>query len=141
MIVDALKDMPRFTILDIACGDGGVLNGVAEALPCEATGIDIKEFKEWSSIKPKTKQISFQDFIKEDKKFDVVMMLDTYRNWINHKYVDLQKAAADKVELDKWILKNAKYFITSFDEDPSFHGKQWRQIGTDDGHKLVIITI
>jgi len=99
-----------FSIVDIACGDGGVLNKVKEAFPqCKAFGFDIEPPPEAVNVT----QGDLQDFIKDNHNhYDIVMMLNSYRNWHG-------KA---KLDFDEWCSFHTHYFITSL---------KGRQIGID----------
>jgi hypothetical protein len=104
-IITAIRGLglpPDFSIVDIACGEGEVLIEIKKEFPeCRASGIDILGFPSWPAI-PQFTQMSLQEFIRtSDQKYDVVMMLNSYRNW------------PDKHEFDKWIRENAHYFIYS----------------------------
>ena len=50
-----------------------------------------------------------QKFIKLEGNYDVVLMLNSYRNF-SEKRSNQREA---KVNFDKWLIENAKYFITS----------------------------
>lgn len=114
-----------FSILDIACGDGGVLNRIKEEYPqCKELGIDINYFDSWKDIKARTQQISLQEFMKTDaeQKWDYVLMLNSYRN----------TPPAFKKEIDAWLKQNAKYFITSLPWE-------YKYIGVDAKQALMVL--
>ena len=101
----ALKDLDlpsNFTIVDIACGHGIIIDAVASLFrECRALAVDINEYPEWAHLGVRKRVISIQEFIKQGRQFDVVMMLNSYRNWIGQ----------DKDEFDEWVKKNVRYFI------------------------------
>jgi len=103
---------PDFSIIDIAGGRGVILNGIAGAFPeCHPEILDIVEYKyDWRKFRPNIviHVIPLQDFIKDknNKIYDVVMMLNSYRNWKN---IDHQI----RIDFDRWLTEHAKYFITS----------------------------
>jgi hypothetical protein len=54
-----------------------------------------------------------QDFIEQDDTvYDVVMMLNSYRNW-KKKSKHVPHRDKDRKEFDEWLVKHCKYFITS----------------------------
>ena len=105
-----------FSILDIAGGRGVVLNGIAGLFPqCKPTIIDIKKFDyDWRKHRKSIRQLEMplQEFIKQDNSiYDVVMMLNSYRNWQKKKSTPKRTAAREA--FDQWLISHAKYFITS----------------------------
>ena len=118
-IYEALKkiDLPKnFKLVDIACGYGVIVDGLGALFPdATISGVDIVKYKQWDMISDffgvKMIQMPLQDFIKLDNKYDVVMMLNSYRNWTVQK--NMNKRSVAKYNFDKWLLSHAKYFITS----------------------------
>ena len=112
-IYNALKKLnlpSNFSILDMAGGRGVVLNGLSGLFPkCQPTIVDIRSYEnDWFKFRANIKTIisPLQDFIKStEQKFDVVMMLNCYRNWSKHAEV--------KLLVDKWLETHTKYFVTS----------------------------
>lgn len=100
--LEKLKLPESFRIVDIACGNGKIISEIKQAFPnCEAYGNDILDF-DWG------KDVTFicaplQEFIKNNKGFDVIIMLNSYRNW----------EGKEKDDFDVWLKQNTKYFITS----------------------------
>ncbi len=106
----------NFSIVDIAGGRGVVLNGIAGIFPeCKPTIVDITSYDyDWGKHRQSIKQIvmPLQEFIKvTDEIYDVVMMLNSYRNW--GKNEKLPQRIESKNNFDKWLIEHAKYFITS----------------------------
>ncbi len=98
----------NFSMIDIACGNGQVMDALARLFPKSNSSIlDIRTYPEWRGIKPEVNKIitPVQKFIELDNKFDIVIMLDTYREWGKHD--------KDREAFSRWLFKNAKYFITS----------------------------
>lgn len=134
-VYEALKKLPlpeNFSMIDIACGHGVVMNGISKLFPkASATILDIRYYKEWENIRRKVERIEMplQSFIKmhPNKKYDVVMMYNSYRQWrlkdrsgnildsrLTGKRSARRGVEADmRREFDKWLIKNVKYFITS----------------------------
>ncbi len=63
-------------------------------------------------------QMSVQNLVKNNEHYDVVMMLDSYRNWEGEV----------KEKFDRWLSKNVTYFITSGENAPRWHSEK---IGED----------
>ncbi|MBU1076383.1 MAG: hypothetical protein KKH98_03770 [Spirochaetes bacterium] len=112
-LVDDGKLPENFSIIDIAGGRGVVLNGIVGLFPCKATILDIKYHPEWGYLKYRIKRIvmPLQDYIEDDHPHDIVMMLNSYRNWKKSKIIIERKKSRE--QFDEWLPKNAKYFITS----------------------------
>lgn len=112
-IYEAIKrlNLPEdFSMIDMACGNGLIIDTLARVFPkMKATIMDAREYPTWSKMKKSNRKVKLpiQLFIKKEKhnKYDIVMILDTYRMW--------KPSDPFKVELDGWILKHAKYFLTS----------------------------
>lgn len=108
----AIKDLPVESIVDVACGTGIILDGLWWKFQKHTMSqFDIEEYPEWQHLHVKPDKKDIEDFIKEDKSFDLVMFLNAYRNW------DLEP----KMKFNDWLKRNAKYFITSNlgDDGPS----------------------
>jgi len=122
-IYSALKelDLPSdFKIVDIACGHGIIIDAVSSLFKeCRALAVDIQEYPEWAHLGVNKKVIPLQEFIKQGRQFDVVMMLNSYRNW----------SGKDKDEFDEWLKNNVKYFITLGDNFQFYKSKKY--IGED----------
>lgn len=102
----------NFSIIDIAAGRGVVLNGVAGIFPnCDASILDVVAYPyDWAKIPRRVKRyvMPLQKFIKKsDKVYDVVMMLNSYRNW------NADRSGLARKDFNHWLESNAKYFITS----------------------------
>lgn len=124
VIIPKLKelDLPlKFSIVDLACGHGTDIEEIQGAFPyANALGIDIDEFPEWKDKSVRFKKEDMMDFIKMPSRWDVVMMLNSYRNW----------EGSDRVAFDDWVKDHTKYFIASGNRDGG------EIIGTDDGYDL-----
>lgn len=106
----------NFSIIDIAGGRGVVLNGLAGLFSeCVPTILDIKKYEyDWKRHNKHIRHtvMPLQDFIKQSEEmYDVVMMLNSYRNWKANK--DNPNRIEDKNNFDKWLVEHARYFITS----------------------------
>jgi len=116
-IYEALEklDLPEdFSIIDIACGRAVVINGLAGLFPkCKPEILDIVEYEyDWAKIRSRIKKhvMPLQDFIKtENKIYDVVMMLNSFRSW---RKIDINIYN----DLIVWLENHSKYFITSATE-------------------------
>lgn len=64
---------------------------------------DINAYPEWKHLSVESEVKDVMDFVKEDKKYDLVLFLNSYRNWDDES----------RRKFDKWLNNNAKYFITS----------------------------
>lgn len=103
-IYEAIKGLPIYDIVDIACGVGIVADGLQwKNLEWNIEQFDIKSYPEWEFLEVKPYVEDVMEFIKIDRKYDLVMMLNSYRNWDGE----------DKELFDAWVKRNAKYFITS----------------------------
>lgn len=103
---NANKLSEAFQILDIAAGNANVLAEIKHAFPkCKAEAIDIVPFPEWDRHDFPCIPMALQEFIhKDNRQYEVVMMLNSYRNW----------TGPEKEEFDRWIYSHAKFFVTSF---------------------------
>ena len=104
-----------------------VINGIAGLFPeCKPKIIDIREYKyDWSKLRPQVEQVvmPLQNFIKQDDKvYDVVMMLNSYRNW-RKKSKNAPHRANSRNEFDEWLINHCKYFITSGTDIPYEQGE------------------
>ena len=123
----AIKDRNVKSILDVACGVGLIADGLTWMWDDrDIEQFDIIEYPEWRGLKVKPFKKDVMDFIKEDKHYDVVMFLNSYRNWDK------------KEQFNEWLKRNARYFITSGANLP--YKKEI--IGKDvKGHNLELYTI
>ena len=119
-IYEAIKDKEVKSIIDIACGYGIVADGLRWAMPeAEIEQFDLFENQEWAHLDIKPYVMDVVDFVKTDKKYDVVLFLNSFRNW---QY---------QAEFKEWLKGHAKYFISSE------IGEEVEIIGEDgSGHKL-----
>lgn len=101
-IYEAIKDLDIKTAVDIACGVGLVAETLHWVVG-EWEQFDIKSYPEWEHLEVKPTVQDVREFIKTDKKYDLVLFLNSYRNW----------EGEDKNNFDKWVKTHAKYFITS----------------------------
>lgn len=111
-LVDEGKLPNDFSIIDIAGGRGVVLNGLAGLFTCVPTILDFNSYPDWRYLKTSIKMLvkPLQEYIKEGHPHDVIMMLNSYRNWPKTNKSGGIKARQD---FDRWVVKNAKYFVTS----------------------------
>lgn len=124
-IHEAIKNLPIKNIVDVACGVGIVADGLKWVMNAEIEQFDIINYPEWEflSVKPQIKDVD--DFMREDKHYDLVLFLNSYRNWDK------------KEEFNHWLKGHAKYFITSGAELPN-----GTEIGMDvKGHALKLYEI
>lgn len=123
-IYEAVKDLHITSIVDIACGVGIVLESLAWVIDADCEQFDIEEYPEWKHLVIRPTKRDLTEFIKTDEKFDLVLMLNSYRNWDEEP----------RERLNQWLIRNAKYFITGGEYGPNKYGKV---IGTDvKGHKM-----
>ena len=104
-IYDALKKLPHnFSLVDVACGEGIIADGIQYLFPeARVSQFDIVSYQEWGHLRVKPYQMNVDDFMKRDEKYDVVMFLNSFRNWE-------EKERGTFIE---WLKRNARYFITS----------------------------
>ena len=107
------------SILDLCCGKGYVLSGISEELPdADCCGIDIRSYDEWTKYSNideygrysmiKFQIDSFQHFINtSEDNFDLVLMLETWRNWT----MVAENNLIWRRNLVAWLKDHAKYFI------------------------------
>lgn len=128
-IYEAIKNLEVTSILDVACGEGLVLETLSWVMPIKMEQFDIISYPEWEKLKVKPKVKDLKDL--EDEKYDLVMMLNSYRNW----------EESDREQLNDWLKRNAKYFITSY-EGENHISDNWSTIGQDvKGHSLKLYTL
>jgi len=117
-IYEAIKDLKVKSVLDIACGLGLVVESLHWVMDCDMEHFDIEPYKEWDRLRVKPSVKNLFDFIKEDKPYDVVLFLNSYRNWDEEP----------RKKFNDWLRRNAKYFITSGDYGPK---EEYTVIGED----------
>lgn len=130
-VYEAIKDLDIKTVIDMACGVGLVVESLAWCFPSHYAQFDIEEYPEWEFLRIKPYKADFFKFIEQDTKFDLVLMLNSYRNWDEEP----------RNVFNKWLKRNAKYFITSYEgENPV--SDTWKVIGKDvKGHSLKLYTL
>lgn len=115
----------NFSIVDIAGGRGVIINGIAGLFPnCKPAIVDIVCYPhDWKKFRKSVKIyiMPLQDFIKLDLSFDVVMMLNSYRNWKKNDKIEERRTARNN--FDAWLPTHAKYFITSGADLPYEQGE------------------
>jgi hypothetical protein len=125
-IYEAVKDLGIKRTVDIACGVGLVAESLSWVIEGTFQQFDIEEYPEWKQLVIRPTVNDLTEFIKKDEKFDLVLMLNAYRNWDEEP----------RTEFNKWLKRNAKYFITSY-EGENHVSNNWKVIGTDvKGHAL-----
>lgn len=123
-IYESVKDLEIKSIVDIACGVGIVLESLGWVMDANCEQFDIEEYPEWQHLIIRPTKRDLMEFIETDEKFDLVLMLNSYRNWDEEP----------REKLNQWMKRNAKYFITGGEYGPNETGKV---IGTDvKGFKL-----
>lgn len=125
-----------FTVLDLACGLANILSEISAIFPnSSCSGVDVVDYEERYPGRYAFLEQKVQDFIREtDKEFDVVIMLESYRNW-DWETGDKLKRYGGKFrnEFDNWVRRHAKHFIFTGDS-------KWesRSIGKDDYFDILI---
>lgn len=124
-IARALEGIEWHSLVDIACGEGLIADGLSWVFKDkDISQFDIETYPEWSHLSIRTEQKDVADFIKEEKKYDVVLFLNSYRN-------EQDGFSEVKEAFDAWLQRNATYFITS--------AREGAVIGNDvKGFKLII---
>lgn len=101
-IYEAIKNLKFDSLIDIACGNGIIADGLKWVFPnVNITQFDFWKYKEWKNLSVTPYQMDVVDFIKEDKHYDVVLFLNSYRNW------------DEQEQFNRWVKTHARYFITS----------------------------
>lgn len=120
-IYEAIKDLPIDSIVEIACGYGIIADGLSWVFPDKKiTQFDIFKNDSWKHLKIKPYIMDVMDFTKRIDHYDLVIFLNSFRNWENKK------------QFKEWLKTHAKYFISSEIEEPGTE-----IIGMDGrGHKL-----
>ena len=112
-----------FSVLDIACGDGIVLWQIQKSFPNAACyGIDCNKgnFPAHAMVERggvRLYKAYIQHLFRNDVRhpFDVVLMLNTYRDW---KAADLRGHEIDLPELaNHWFERNALYVILTMERE------------------------
>ena len=122
----------NFDCMELCCGNGIIVDALSALFPearFEAT--DIKKHTEWEHLRIEPELISFQSIMKRNRNYDIVIMLDTYRNWM--------KYTKTRDKFDKWIAKHTKYFITSISDDNKTLLFDYKVIGRDNRNKSLVI--
>lgn len=131
-IYEAVKDLGIESILDVACGVGLILESLSWKIPCHKYHqFDVEQYPEWKSLVISPQKEDLFEYIKRDDSYDLVLMLNAYRNWDEEP----------REEFNRWLKRNAKYFITSYEgENPICDN--WSVIGKDvKGHDLKLYKI
>ena len=136
-----------FTILDLCCGDAMVLNHVARKFPeCKAYGTDIAKFDYHKLLVENATVygVALQDVISFEPpaRIDVVMMLNTFRQW---EHAGLTKEDAELPEwVEEWLRLYAHRSIltATHRQISSFRNKKWTvtEIGPGEGNSRLICT-
>lgn len=113
----ALQGKEWGSLVDVACGTGIIADGLKWVRPLATIDqFDIEEYPEWRHLNVRPEKLDVNEFIKRDRKYDVVLFLNSYRN---------TETGFDKAAFDEWLLGHAKYFITSggFDAPSEYIGQ------------------
>jgi hypothetical protein len=116
--------LPRdVSVLDIACGDGVVLWQIQKSFPQAACyGVDCNKgmFPAHAMVERdgvRLYKVYIQHLLKNDsdQPFDVVLMLNTYRDW---KAADLRGHEIDLPELaNRWFERNGIYVVLTMERE------------------------
>jgi hypothetical protein len=132
-IYEALKTRvgDEFSLVDVACGVGIIADGLKWMYPkADITQFDVMEYPEWAHLNVKPSVMDVKEFIQTDKKYDVVLFLNSYRN-------EKEGFSEIKADFDAWVKKHARYFITS-----GLFPAHDATIGSDvKGHSLKLYTL
>jgi hypothetical protein len=115
----------RFRLLDIACGDSVVLWQIKQSFPdATCVGVDCnKGLFTTNAQAVDAGVILYKGYLQhlftrspgEDRRFDVTLMLNTYRGW---QSADLREAEKDlPQQADGWFATNARYTIVTATPD------------------------
>lgn len=108
-IYETLKKLPLaedFRLIDIACGYGLIADAIKGLFPqARVEQIDIRSYPEWKKLNVKPQKKTVQKLVEENEHYDVVMFLNSYRNW----------DGIDKDNFDEWLKGHCRYFIYSGD--------------------------
>ena len=114
-VCDAVSLVENCTsFLDICCGDAYILTSVKTKFPkISSFGIDVKTYKYHKEAKNKDVQIfniPIQRLVevKFPSKFDIVMMLNTYRGW---EYSRLKNQGSFEEKMNLWFKDHANNLI------------------------------
>ena len=139
----------NFEILDICCGDGLILseiNNKFEDSSCYGFDINKGKFESHHYIK---KVKFFYGFIQElfnfnfEKKIDITIMLNTYRNWfsaqVSKKHPNLE------YDCTQWLIRNSKFiFLTVNYNQLDFFKKNYETVilgsGEEDSKFILVKT-
>lgn len=103
-IYEAIKELPITSMIDVACGTGIIADGLQWMMPNIAVEqFDIESYPEWQHLRVKPWQQDVLEFCKQEKQYDLVLFLNSYRNW----------DADTRGIFDSWLKRNARYFIHS----------------------------
>ena len=94
----------EFSLVDVACGNGLIADGLAYLFPKSKTEqFDIFYYPEWNHLRVKPQCIDLEEFIKQGRSYDVVLFLNSYRNYDGKQ----------REKFNEWVTTHAKYFICS----------------------------
>lgn len=100
-LLETLQLEKDFSLVDLACGRGDAVRDIGAHFPeANILGVDIQSFDEWAKG-GRFKKEDMMDFIRQPGRWDVVMLLNSYRNW----------EGSDKVLFEKWLGEHSRYFI------------------------------
>jgi hypothetical protein len=109
----------RFRLLDVACGDAVVLWQVKKAFPHSAClGVDCNKGIFATNVSAMGDGVViFKGYLQHlfaqspPEKFDVTLMLNTYRGW---ESADLRESEKDlPAQVDAWFEQNSRYVIVT----------------------------
>jgi hypothetical protein len=128
LVIGKLRDLQEneqlgddFTLLDIACGDAVVLWEVKKAFPrsrCHGLDCNVGLFathapakEEGVRLHPGYLQHLFAHALPEGRRFDVTVMLNTYRGW---ESADLREEEQDLPRrADEWLAGSSRFVIVT----------------------------
>jgi trans-aconitate methyltransferase len=114
-LIEANRLTEDFTLLDLACGRAEESLFLSLQFPkARVVALDVEVYDEWSTL-PGRVSFLVQDmlsFFQENPvcPVDVVLFLDSYRNFTNTGYEVIPEY---RITIDRWLKANARYMISS----------------------------
>lgn len=119
----------EFTLLDIACGNAGLLQHISDAFPlADLTGIDLKRYNTWPSSQYHLHLIvkTVQELNDNDPYYDTILTMNTIRNWSPTRGI---QNADFQPTLEAWLTKHGTYIIADGITYPTPWAKVYWQPG------------